>query len=120
MIRVLVVGYGYCGPHLVRTLVYGPSTQPVGTRDRDPSRLASARQVFPFIDTFTEIEAALSHGVDAVLIATPASTHYPLAVRCLEAGKHLLVEKPITRTSAEARDLIARANRAGRVLMVDH
>src|SRR5262249_15486739 len=57
---------------------------------------------------------------DAVLIATPASTHYPLAVRCLDAGKHVLIEKPLTRTSAEGRDLIARADRAGRVLMVDH
>src|SRR5262245_26662133 len=99
MIRVLVVGYGYWGPHLLRNLVYCPCTQPVGICDCDPERLAKARQVFPFIDTFTDIEAALSDDVDAVLIATPASTHYPLAVRCLEAGKHLLVEKPITRTS---------------------
>jgi predicted dehydrogenase len=120
MIRVLVVGYGYWGPNLVRNLMHCPSTRPVGICDRDPGRLAKARQVFPFIDTFTDIEAALRPDVDAVLIATPASTHYPLAVRCLDAGKHLLLEKPITRTSAEARELITRANRAGRVLMVDH
>src|SRR5438309_2202036 len=120
MIRVLVVGYGYWGPNLVRNLVHCPSTRPVGICDRDPGRLTKARQVFPFIDTFTEIDAALNRDVDAVLIATPASTHYSLALRCLDAGKHLLLEKPITRTSAEARDLIARAARAGRILMVDH
>jgi len=120
MIRVLVVGYGYWGPNLVRNLVHCPTTQPVGICDRDPQRLAKARQIFPFIDTFTDLGAALASGVDAVLIATPASSHYPLAVRCLGAGKHVLIEKPLTRTSAEARDLIARADRAGRVLMVDH
>jgi len=120
MIRVLVVGYGYWGPNLVRNLVHCPSTRPVGICDRDPGRLAKARQVFPFIDTFTDLDAALARDVDAVLIATPASSHYALGMRCLDAGKHLLVEKPLTRTSGEARDLIARAARAGRILMVDH
>src|SRR5262245_36266587 len=120
MIRVLVVGYGYWGPNLVRNLVHCPSTQPAGICDRDPRRLAKAKQVFPGIDTFTDLDAALAEGVDAVVIATPAATHYPLAVRCLDAGKHVLIEKPLTRTSAEGRDLIARADRAGRVLMVDH
>src|SRR5262245_17822647 len=120
MIRVLVVGYGYWGPNLVRNLVHCPSTQPAGICDRDPRRLAKAKQIFPGIDTFTDLDAALAQGVDGVVIATPASTHYPLALRCLDAGKHVLLEKPITRTAAEARDLIARAHRAGRVLMVDH
>jgi predicted dehydrogenase len=120
MIRVLVIGYGYWGPNLVRNLVYCPSTQPVAICDRDPKRLAKAKQVFPSIDTFTDLDSALANGVDAVVIATPTSTHYPLALPCLDAGKHVLLEKPITRTAAEARDLIARARRAGRVLMVDH
>jgi predicted dehydrogenase len=120
MIRVLVVGYGYWGPNLVRNLVHCPMTRPVGICDRDPRRLAKARQIFPFIDTFTDLDAALETEVDGVLIATPAATHYALAARCLDAGKHVLLEKPLTRTSAEARDLIARADRARRVLMVDH
>src|SRR5439155_21433932 len=108
--RVLVVGYGYWGPNLVRNLVHCPSTRPVGICDRDPGRLAKARQVFPFIETFTDVDAALSREVDAVLIATPASTHYPLALRCLDAGKHVLLEKPLTRTWAAARESIARAD----------
>ena len=58
--------------------------------------------------------------VDAVLIATPASSHYALALRALEAGKHVLIEKPFTRTMAEGRDLVERAERAGLILMVDH
>src|SRR5262249_47399301 len=97
-----------------------PSLIPAGICDRDPSRLAKARQIFPYVPTFTELDVALDTPVDAVVIATPASSHYPLALRCLDAGKHLLIEKPLTRTSAEARDLIARAQRTGRVLMVDH
>src|SRR5262245_50609221 len=101
MLRVCVIGYGYWGPNLVRNLVHCPGTQPAAICDRDPRRLARAKQIFPFIDTFTELDQALDKS-DAVLIATPASTHYPLAVRCLDAGKHVLIEKPLTRTSAEA------------------
>jgi len=120
MIRVLVVGYGYWGPNLVRNLVHCPQTQPVAVCDRDAGQLAKLQQIFPFVETYTELDAALERPVDAVIVATPASSHYPIALRCLEAGKHLLIEKPLTRTSAEARDLIDRAERAGRVLMVDH
>ena len=120
MIRVLVVGYGYWGPNLVRNLVHCPTTQPVAVCDRDPAQLDRLRQIFPFVETYTDLDVALGQPLDAVIIATPASTHYPIALRCLEAGKHLLIEKPLTRTSLEARDLIQRAEQAQRVLMVDH
>lgn len=120
MVRVMVVGYGYWGPNLVRNLVQCPTARPVAVCDRDPRQLARVRQVFPSIDTFADLDAALEVPSDAAVIATPASSHYPLAVRCLEAGKHLLIEKPLTRTAAEGRDLVARAERAGKVLMVDH
>jgi predicted dehydrogenase len=120
MLRVLVVGYGYWGPNLVRNLVQCPTTKAVAVCDRDPRRLAKARQIFPFIETSTELDETLLAKVDAVLIATPADAHHALAVRCLEAGKHILIEKPFTRSSTEARDLVERAERAGLVLMVDH
>lgn len=120
MLRVLVVGYGYWGPNLVRNLVDCAGTEPVIICDRDPRRLAKARQVFPAIATSTEMDDGVLRMVDAVLIATPASSHHSLAVRALEAGKHVLIEKPLTRTVAEARDLVDRAERAGLVLMVDH
>src|SRR4029078_5386281 len=64
--------------------------------------------------------AFLELPLDAVAIATPVSTHFPLAKRCLEAGKHVIIEKPMTSTAREAQDLIDIAARAGRVLMVDH
>ncbi|MBM4067996.1 MAG: Gfo/Idh/MocA family oxidoreductase [Planctomycetes bacterium] len=119
-LRVLVVGYGYWGPNLVRNLVHCPLTQVTAVCDADVRRLAKARGLFPFVETHTQLDAALQAGVDAVVIATPVSTHYPIALRCLDAGKHLLIEKPLTRTSAEGADLVARAQRAGKVLMVDH
>src|SRR5271166_3718920 len=120
MLRVLVVGYGYWGPNLVRNLVQCPSTEAVAICDRDQRRLAKARKTFPFIATSPELDETLLGKVDAVLIATPADSHHPLAVRCLEAGKHVLIEKPFTRSVAEAQDLVDRAGRAGLVLMVDH
>ena len=120
MIRVLVVGYGYWGPNLVRNLVHCPTTQAVAICDSDPRRLAKAKSIFPFITTFTNLDEALEQPLDAVLIATPASSHYPIAKRCLDAGLHVLVEKPLTRTSVEGRDLVERAAKAGKVLMVDH
>jgi predicted dehydrogenase len=58
--------------------------------------------------------------VDAVVLATPVSTHYPLAKRALECGKHVFVEKPMTGSVAEAEELVALAQKHGRVLMVDH
>lgn len=120
MIGTLVVGYGYWGPNLVRNLVHCPATRPVAVCDRDPRQLARVRQIFPFVETYTDLDQALAGPIDAVLIATPTSSHYPIARYCLDAGKHVLIEKPLTRTSAEARDLVERAERAGRVLMVDH
>src|SRR5207249_10129883 len=61
-----------------------------------------------------------SNSIDAIVIATPISTHFDLAKACLEAGKHVLIEKPLTRTSAQARELIRLARERRRVLMVDH
>ena len=114
MLRVLVVGYGYWGPNLVRNVVHCPGVKPAGICDRDPARLATAGQIFPFVPTFTDLDAALEAPADAVIIATPASSHYPIALRCLDAGKHLLIEKPLTRTAAQGRDLLqGRACRSG-------
>jgi predicted dehydrogenase len=120
MLRVGVVGYGYWGPNLVRNLAACAATQPVAICDRDPRRLAKARQTFPSIHTSAELDDAVLSDLDAVLIATPASSHYALAVRALDAGKHVLIEKPLTRTVEEGLDLVERAQRAELTLMVDH
>ncbi len=78
------------------------------------------RQLFHNTATTTDFKELLDRDIDAVVIATPVATHYKLAKDALEKGKHVLIEKPITRTSAEALDLIRTAEKAGRALMVDH
>ena len=119
-LRVLVVGYGYWGPNLVRNLVECPHTEAAGICELDNGRREKAGQVFPFVPCFANLDQALEQNIDAVIIATPAASHHELAAQCLDADKHVLLEKPMTRTAEQARDLIARARRARRVLMVDH
>ena len=119
--RIAVVGLGYWGPNLVRNLLQLPEVQQVVMVDRDPARLASATRKFPTARAVAELDPLLERGeVDAVILATPLSTHYEMGKRVLLAGCHLLVEKPFSETSAQAEELILLAGERGRVLMVDH
>src|SRR5205823_1078918 len=79
-----------------------------------------AQLEFPSARVIERFDEALASDVDAVVIATPIRTHYELARRALEHGKHVLVEKPLTASSAEAERLIALSESVGRVLMVGH
>jgi predicted dehydrogenase len=121
MLRLGVVGYGYWGPNLVRNFQAQPDCHVVSICDREPAALARAEAQCPGIANTRDADEVLTApGIDAVAIATPVSTHYALARRALDHGKHVFVEKPLTASSAEAEDLIARAERGRRVLMVDH
>jgi predicted dehydrogenase len=121
MIRVGVVGYGYWGPNLVRNIAEAVETQVVGVSDLRPHRLALAQKRYPAIQVTEDYkQLLLNPSVDAVAISTPISTHFPLAMQALRAGKHVLVEKPLTSSSAEAEALIEEADRRKLVLMVDH
>jgi predicted dehydrogenase len=120
-IRVGVIGYGYWGPNLVRNLAEADGAQLVRCVDMRPDRRALARRRFPAIKVDSNPDSIVDDpSVDAVVIATPVTTHYQFAKRALEQGKHVLVEKPMTRTSAEALELIAIAARQNLVLMTDH
>lgn len=120
MIGICIVGYGYWGPKLVRNFKQVAGC-PVAVCDESPERLARARVDFPGVVTFASFDALLADAAfDAVALATPVSTHYPLARRALEAGRHVLVEKPITHSLATAEELVALAEQRQRVLMVDH
>jgi predicted dehydrogenase len=89
--------------------------------DVDASAVARLAERHPHLETTTRLDDLLSApAIDAVAIATPVRSHYELAMAALRAGKHVLVEKPITETSIEARRLIAEAERRGLTLMVDH
>jgi predicted dehydrogenase len=121
MIGVGVIGYGYWGPNLVRNFAEVPGSQVVAVSDLRPERLAQAQARHPAIKTTTEHrELFADPEIDAIAIATPVSTHYELARQALQAGKHVLVEKPLTATSEQALRLIEEAERRNRVLMVDH
>ncbi len=120
-IGIAVVGFGYCGPNLVRNIVESPELCLVGLCERDPVRAEVFAGRYPGPKVEPDLDALLvDPRVDAVAIATPPRTHHMLARRALEAGKHVLVEKPLASTAAEAEELIALAASVERVLMPGH
>jgi predicted dehydrogenase len=121
MLRIAVIGAGHWGPNLIRNFHNHQTSEVAWVADRDEARLALTRSRFPEIRvTHDAAEVFADPGVDGVVIATPTVTHYGLAAAALGAGKHVLVEKPIATRLAEAEELCALAERAGRVLMVGH
>jgi predicted dehydrogenase len=120
-VRVAVIGAGHWGPNLIRAFENPPTSVVRTVVDRDVSRLAQVRARFPNAKVHEQADEAFAdRDVDAVVIATPTSTHYALVKAALEAGKHVLVEKPITTRGEEAIELTELATRTGRVLMVGH
>ena len=121
MIKVGIIGYGYWGPNLVRNFIEIPDAAVVAISDLNPERLTLAHTRYPGIETTTDHHLVLSNPrIDAIVIATPVSTHFDLSMQALQAGKHVLVEKPIAATSQQALELIEESDKYDRVLMVDH
>ncbi len=121
MIRVGVIGYGYWGPNLVRNFVEAPDAQVVAVSDLRAERLERLQRTYPTIRTTRNHEELLSAAdIDAIAIATPVSTHHSLGMAALRAGKHVLMEKPLASTTAEARELVEEAEKRQRTLLVDH
>lgn len=118
--RIGVVGCGYWGPNLIRNFHAIPEVEMAVCCDADTERLQRMQTLYPTVEVTTDIEEVLCADVDAVAIATPVSTHYPLAKHCLEAGKHVMIEKPMTGSVTEAEALIQTAEEHNRVLMVGH
>jgi len=119
---IAIVGTGYWGPALVRNFESLPEAAVLHLVDRDASRAVAVRdRLSPGAAAHDDLQAALADpAVEAVVVATPAATHFALARQVLEAGKHALVEKPLAMTVAECRTLEALAAERGRVLMVGH
>ncbi len=121
MKRIAVIGAGHWGPNLIRNFHNRQQSEVTRVIDRDEARLAQVASRYPEILISVDAEDAFSDAsVDAVVVATPTVTHYPLVKRALEAGKHVLVEKPIATRGDEADELCELADGAGRVLMVGH
>jgi predicted dehydrogenase len=121
LIRIGVVGYGYWGPNLVRNFSEARDCQVVAVSDTRAERRALVQARYPAVDTAADYRELINDpNVDAIAIATPVSTHFPIALEALRAGKHVWVEKPLTTTSEHAARLIDEAARRRLVLHVDH
>ena len=119
-LKVGIIGAGYWGPNLIRNFNACQLTEVAAICDANEQRLASVGRNYPAAKLVPSVDALLQLKLDAVAIATPVFTHFPLAAKCLEAGLHVLVEKPLASTAFEAQGLVDLAERVGRVLMVDH
>lgn len=121
ILRVGVIGYGYWGPNIVRNLAGLECARPEMVCDKSSAALGRARKAYPGIQTVSDPDEILrSPDIDAVAVITPVWTHYELAKRALENGKHIFVEKPFTSNSAQAEELIELAARKNLTVMVDH
>lgn len=121
MINCAIIGYGYWGPNLVRNFSTTENSTVHTVADLRPERLAVVTKSYPNINVTTDIDSIWSNAeIDAVIIATPVFTHFELAKKALNAGKHVLLEKPMTDTVEHANELIELAAKNGKVLMVDH
>jgi predicted dehydrogenase len=120
-VRVAVVGLGYWGPNLVRNLHEQKLAELVAVCDRREDALAKIGARYPGLRLATELDEILADDeIEAVAIATPVSTHHPIASAALEAGKHVFVEKPLAGSTSEALDLVRRSDAADRLLMPGH
>jgi predicted dehydrogenase len=119
-VGVVVVGYGYWGANLARNVVAAGSTRLVAVADPDEDRRRAA-EAATGARTLRSLDEALAiDEVDAVIIATPASTHAAAAITALGAGRHVLVEKPLAMTPDDADAVVEAAAAAERTLMVGH
>jgi predicted dehydrogenase len=120
-VGVAVVGLGYWGPNLARNFQELECAELVAICDANEERLVQVGRRFAGARCGTQFAAVLEdEAIEAVAIATPVSTHFPLAVAALEAGKHVFVEKPLAASSAECVELIRIAEERGLVVMPGH
>ncbi len=121
-VRIGVVGFGYWGPNLVRNLDKLGDAQIVVACDLSQSNLDKLSALYPYVETTTDLEVLLSdaYALDAVVISTSAPSHFAIAKRVIEAGKHCYVEKPLTLKSADSETLVRMADEKGVVLFVGH
>lgn len=121
MISCAIVGLGYWGPNLARNIAAHPDTEIKWLCDSNADRLRAAITAYPYARATTDFSDLLRDtDLDAVIIATPVSTHHPLAKESLLAGKHVLVEKPLAASQQEATELVELADSRGLLLLVDH
>ncbi len=120
-VRVGVIGYGYWGPNIVRNVSSLDNCQLVAVCDQNPAALKRAARLYPGVQlTSNAAEVLTSPEIDVIAVVTPVWTHFELAKKALENGKHVFVEKPFTSTSDQAEQLIELAAKKNLQIMVDH
>lgn len=121
MISVGLVGFGYWGPNMARNVQDNKDMDLAMICDNNFHSLEKAKKRYPHVKYTSDFQDILKEtNIDAVIIATPVSTHYELTSQVLKSGKHVLVEKPITNSVQKAKELLELSNQVNRVLMVDH
>jgi len=121
MVDLAVVGCGYWGPNLVRNFNALGDCRVAVVCDTDPSRLQHVKKLYPGVDVCTKFDEVLDRSdVDAVAIATPTRLHFSLAMKSLESGRHVLVEKPLATSVQECESLVQTAEDKSLILMVGH
>lgn len=121
VVNIAVLGCGYWGINYVRVFNELPNTRITAVCDQRPERLAEVCRRFHDVDVTFDISDVLQRkDVDAIVVCTPATTHYEFAFSGLKQGKHILIEKPITTTAGEAENLLNSAESQRLVLMVGH
>jgi predicted dehydrogenase len=120
-LNIAVIGAGYWGKNLIRNFATSKRCNLKYVCDLDEKLLAVQKKNFPFIETSTNLQEVLNDSeVDAVVVATSVPTHFNIAQKSLEAGKHTYVEKPMTSTADESKTLVDLAKENGLKLMVGH
>jgi predicted dehydrogenase len=120
-IKIGVVGAGYWGPNIIRNFYQIPNCEMAVCCDQDPKRLSHMSSLYPGMKTTTDYDELVNDpSLDAIAVCTHVSAHYPLAKKALQAGKHILVEKPFTAKVDEAEELVALGKKNGKAVMVDH
>jgi predicted dehydrogenase len=121
MIKVGIIGAGYWGPNLIRNINNNSKASIVTVCDVRPGRLEFISGQYPGIGTTADMNEIINdESIDAVIIATPVNTHKDIALKCLERGKHVFVEKPLTDNYNDAVQLVNKAEEVKRILAVGH
>lgn len=121
MIKLGIIGCGYWGANLVRNFHQTDDCVIKTVSESSESRREYVKENYPDIDVTPVYNDLLNDKeIDAIIIATPASSHFPAASESLMAGKHVFVEKPLSLNSKDAEELVSLADKTGKILMVGH
>jgi predicted dehydrogenase len=121
MINIGIIGYGYWGPNLLRNFISAKDCKVLSVAEKRTDRHVLINKQFPDVRCVVDVDEIINDtNINAIVIATPVFTHFVLAKKALENGKHVLLEKPMTSSVSEAVELIELAEKKGLLLMVDH